>query len=46
MQQLEAEKRHRDAFVETVKGEVLLANLKNRNSGMEKQIDSLILSLY
>ena len=44
MQQLEAEKRHRDAFVETVKGEVLLANLKNRNSGMEKQIDSLILS--
>ena len=44
MQQLEAEKRHRDAFVETVKGEVLLENLKKRNAGMEKQIENLILS--
>ena len=44
MQLLEAEKRHRDAFVETVKGTVLLDNLKNRNLGMEAQIEKLILS--
>jgi len=44
LQQLDAEKRHRDAFVETIKGEVLLANLKSRNANMEKQIENLILS--
>ena len=42
--QLAAEKRHRDAFVDTVKGDVLLQNLKNRNAKMEKIINEMILS--
>ena len=42
--QLAAEKRHRDAFVDTVKGDVLLQNLKKRNDKMEKIINEMILN--
>lgn len=41
---LAAEKRHRDAFVDTVKGDVLLENLKRRNAVMERKITALILN--
>lgn len=41
---LAAEKRHRDAFVDTVKGDVLLRNLKKRNAAMERKITELILN--
>ena len=41
---LEDEKRHKDAFVDTIKGEVLLKNLKTRKESEERKIEKLILS--
>ena len=39
-----AEKRHRDAFVDTVKGDVLLRTLKKKNSDMERKINNYIVN--
>ena len=41
---LEDEKRHKDAFVDTIKGVVLLKNLKTRKESEERKIEKLILS--
>ena len=43
-QRLADEKRHADAFVDTIKGSVLLKNLKKRNEQQERRIEKLILT--
>lgn len=43
-QELVSQKRFRDAFVETIKGRVLLTNLKWKNPKMEGNMEKLIMT--